>query len=609
MPKRKKRGKIIKVKPEDKLVSAKVDRLRPNLYRKYFSYKEIPRIGFDDKYISISPAEQFFISDTTFRDGQQARPPYTVEQIVNIYKLISRLSGPKGTIRYSEFFLYTEKDQKAVVECQKLKRKYPKITGWIRAKKEDFKLVKKMGLKETGILTSASDYHIFLKLKLDRKKAIKKYLDIVIKAIEEGIVPRCHFEDATRADIYGFCVPFAQELMKLREQSGLDVKIRICDTMGVGVPFPEASLPRSVPKLIRAFTKDANVPSHLLEWHGHNDFHKVLVNATTAWLYGCGTINCALLGFGERTGNTPLEAMVIEYISLTGDSEGMDTTAITDIAKYIEKETDTVIPGNFPLAGERFNATAAGIHYDGILKNEEVYNIFDTKKILNRPPSIIINDKSGAAGITYWVNSYLQRYGKGKIDKRHSGVTKIKTWIDEEYKRGRITNISDEEMELEVKKFFPEFFVSEFERLTKKAKELAHELIDEIAEDPDIKSLDPKRMANVLRRELKLNPFIKFAYVVDVNGTQLTPNVFQRGDASKYKKSFGIGTDFSDREWFNKALRAGDIYYSDFFISRFTNLLCITVSSPIKNSKGEIIAIVGIDLAYEYLAKISPNPV
>ena len=125
-------------------------------------------------------------------------------------------------------------------------------------------------------------------------------------------------EDVTRADIYGFCVPFAIELMKLREESGVDIKLRLCDTMGYGVPYPGAALPRSVPKLVRAMIDDAGVPGHLLEWHGHNDFHKVLVNSVTAWLYGCGAVNGALLGFGERTGNAPIEGMLIEYISLRG---------------------------------------------------------------------------------------------------------------------------------------------------------------------------------------------------------------------------------------------------------------------------------------------------
>ncbi|MDD5712060.1 MAG: histone-lysine N-methyltransferase, partial [Smithellaceae bacterium] len=207
----------------------------PNLQKDVFPYDEISRIDFDHRLIPISPADNIFITDTTFRDGQQARPPYTVQQIADIFSLMSRLGGPNGIIRQSEFFLYSAKDREAVTKCQELGLTYPEITGWIRATKEDIPLVKEAGLKETGILTSVSDYHIFLKLGKTRKQAMDAYLGVVKSILAAGIVPRCHFEDITRADIYGFCIPFAIELMKLRAESGIDIKISLCDTMGYGV--------------------------------------------------------------------------------------------------------------------------------------------------------------------------------------------------------------------------------------------------------------------------------------------------------------------------------------------------------------------------------------
>ena len=80
----------------------------PNLMRDVFPYEEVPKIDFDHLILPIDPAEDIFITDTTFRDGQQARPPYTAAQIEAIFDLLHRLSGPNGVIRASEFFLYTE---------------------------------------------------------------------------------------------------------------------------------------------------------------------------------------------------------------------------------------------------------------------------------------------------------------------------------------------------------------------------------------------------------------------------------------------------------------------------------------------------------------------
>ncbi len=232
----------------------------PNLMRDIFPYTEVARIDFDYKFVMPAPPKDMLLTDTTFRDGQQARPPYTVQQIVDIFDMLHRLSGPKGIVRQSEFFLYSDKDKEAVNRCRERGYTFPEITGWIRAHAKDLTLVKEMGLKETGILTSVSDYHIFLKLNWNRRKAMDEYLGIVKAALEMGIKPRCHLEDVTRADVYGFCVPFALELMKLRQESGIDIKLRLCDTMGYGVPYPGAALPRSVPKLVRAMIDDAGVP-------------------------------------------------------------------------------------------------------------------------------------------------------------------------------------------------------------------------------------------------------------------------------------------------------------------------------------------------------------
>ena len=102
----------------------------PNLQRDVFPYEEVCRIDFDHKFIPIDPADELWITDTTFRDGQQARPPYTVDQILKIFDFLSRLSGPRGVIRQTEFFLYSDRDKAAVRRCQERDVPYPEITGW-----------------------------------------------------------------------------------------------------------------------------------------------------------------------------------------------------------------------------------------------------------------------------------------------------------------------------------------------------------------------------------------------------------------------------------------------------------------------------------------------
>ena len=422
----------------------------PILYRDIYSYDTVPKIAFNHRRVPLGMPEEIWITDTTFRDGQQSIEPYTVEQIVELFKLMSRLGGPYGVIRQTEMFVYSRKDREALVKCQELGLQFPEITTWIRANREDFKLVKDLGIRETGILVSCSDYHIFKKLKMTRAQAMNQYLSAVSDAFEAGVMPRCHLEDITRADFYGFVVPFVNALMEMSRQAGIPVRIRACDTMGYGVPYPEVALPRSVPGIIYGLQHYSDVPSEMLEWHGHNDFYKAVANASTAWLYGASAVNCSLLGIGERTGNVPLEAMVMEYASLRGSLDGMDPTVITEIARYYKNEVGYRIPPMTPFVGRNFNVTKAGIHADGLLKDEEIYNIFDTNKILNRPASVMVSKTSGLAGIAYWINENYGLSEAERLDKRSPLVVAMKEWIDAEYENGRQTSLSVEELETKI---------------------------------------------------------------------------------------------------------------------------------------------------------------
>ena len=429
----------------------------PNLYRDIYPYDEIPVVAFNHRHVPLSMPSEIWITDTTFRDGQQSRAPYTADQIVDLYKMLNRLGGKKGIIRQSEFFVYTKKDKEAMLRCMDLGYEFPEITTWIRAKREDFELVRQLGIRETGILVSCSDYHIFKKLGLSRSQALDHYLSVVKRAFDAGIRPRCHLEDITRADYYGFVVPLVNALTELSREANIPVKIRMCDTMGYGVSHPGVALPRSVPGIVYGLRHYADVPSEMLEWHGHNDFYRGVSNATAAWLYGASAVNCSLLGIGERTGNIPLEAMVVEYASLMGTLDGMDTTVITEIAEYFKRELKYNIPPMTPFVGDNFNVTRAGIHADGLMKDTEIYNIFNTEKILNRPAEVAISNTSGLAGIAYWINKHFSLYGDDVVTKKDDIVIKVKEAIDHEYEDGRTTLMGDDELMQIINRIAPDF--------------------------------------------------------------------------------------------------------------------------------------------------------
>lgn len=416
----------------------------PAYLRDTFPYTLPPITWFEPEPVPLDPAPAIWITDTTFRDGQQSRAPYTPEQIAHLYGLLHRLGGPHGMIRQSEFFLYTRKDREAVERCQELGHPFPEITGWIRATPEDYQLVRAAGLRETGILTSISDYHIYKKLGSDRQTVLNSYLQVVDAALADGVIPRCHIEDSTRADAYHVVLPFVQALMERGRQAGIQVKLRFPDTLGAGVPHPNASLPRGIPRLTRLLRREAGVPSEALEFHGQNDLAAIIPNAVCAWLYGASANNGTLLGIGERSGNTPIEALVFWLISLTGELHGMDTTALTEIAAYY-RQIGEPVDQRLPVVGENAFVTRAGIHADGMIKDEEIYNPFDSTGLLGVAPGVGITDKSGAAGLLMWMQHHRPAEAAG-LAKRDPRLLALLDAVMRAYDDGRVTGLADSEV-------------------------------------------------------------------------------------------------------------------------------------------------------------------
>src|ERR1700683_1882946 len=106
-----------------------IDVAEPNLIREQFPYDAVPRIVFDGEFENPDPAPDFFITDTTSRDDQQARPPYPAGQIVAMFDMLHRLGGPNGVIRQTEFFLYSKTDREAVNRCLARGYEFAGVTG------------------------------------------------------------------------------------------------------------------------------------------------------------------------------------------------------------------------------------------------------------------------------------------------------------------------------------------------------------------------------------------------------------------------------------------------------------------------------------------------
>ena len=97
-----------------------IDVDEPNLHKDIFPYDEVSRVDFDHKMLPINPAEEMFITDTTFRDGQQARPPYTVQQIVEVFKLLSGWADPTASSASPSFSYTARRTGRPSTKCLEL---------------------------------------------------------------------------------------------------------------------------------------------------------------------------------------------------------------------------------------------------------------------------------------------------------------------------------------------------------------------------------------------------------------------------------------------------------------------------------------------------------
>jgi isopropylmalate/homocitrate/citramalate synthase len=418
-----------------------------NYFRDIFPF-DVPPIA---KY--QKPINKIWITDTTLRDGQQGWKTFSVEESLKIYEILSAMGGKKGVIKTTELFLYTKKDREVVRKIKGLGFEYPKPVGWIRSALKDAEMVVEEKLEESTVLCSISDYHIYSKFNMARSKVLEKYLETVEYLLKKGIIPKCTLEDTTRSDIRNVVVPFVRTLVRLSEKYKVPVKIKIADTLGVGLPFREVGLPRSIPVLVETIIQESGIDPENVEFHGHNDLFMVTANHLAAWLSGAALSNCTLFGIGERSGNCPLEAMLLEYSMIKGSSD-LNLKEITRAANLFS-EMNFYFPEHYPLVGSNAFRTKAGIHIDALLKNPEVYLPFDPIRVLGIWPKVTIDQYSGRASVVYWIRAYLNLDNDDDL-KRDPRVAEIHQAILKAYDEGRQTPFTDAEMLELMRKYFPE---------------------------------------------------------------------------------------------------------------------------------------------------------
>lgn len=427
------------------LPSPVADTPQPDLFTSTFPPDDFPRVVWEEGCCLPSLPPVAWTTETTHRDGQQGGLPLTTADGLAIYDLMGAFTGSSGAIRQAEFFVYRPADR-AMLEgaLERWRSGHPvEPTTWIRATRQDAALVAELGVRETGMLASASDYHTFYKFTPGgRAQAARTYLDAVQAVLDAGLRPRLHLEDATRAT-REFVLPFVEAVQEIAAPFGGEQapRFRVCDTMGLGLPLEGVAWPRSVPGMIRELVA-AGVPGERLEFHPHNDTHLVVANCLAAILAGCAAVNGTLLGKGERTGNAPLEGVLLHLLGLGLLPSQPDYPVLNDLADLYERLGQGV-PAKYPLYGRDAHRTRAGIHADGLNKFWPMYAPFDVPRLLGRPLALSLTKDSGLAGLIFLIKGHTGV----ELGKEHPGLNALHADLIAEFDAGRQTAIEWEEIE------------------------------------------------------------------------------------------------------------------------------------------------------------------
>lgn len=407
----------------------------------YKTYDDLPKV-------KLPKGQEVSISDSTIRDGAQM-PGIVLkaDHKFRIYEFLHQIG-----IEKLETFVYNERDRNAIKMMFDRGYESPEITGWARAVPADIDMVLDIeDIEETGILMSVSDAHILDKMGLPgREAAEEKYLNALQYAVDHGLRTRAHIEDMTRADNTHFVYPLIEKILEIDP----DCTIRLCDTIGFGVPFIDVDEPFGIPEMVKHLKEDLNAKN--IETHCHDDFGLAVANSIAGYWHGANWSNVTFLGIGERAGNAEMEKLLLFLSRRVEGFDKYNLECLAEFGKFMQTEIGIRIPRNKSVVGKNVFAHESGIHTAGVIKNPFTYEPYPPE-IVGGKRAFLIGDSSGIEVLRFKVQDTLNDLMGVQItvEKNDPRLRSIQSDIHELYdKEKRVSCISDEEIQAYVEKYF-----------------------------------------------------------------------------------------------------------------------------------------------------------
>lgn len=341
--------------------------------------------------------DRVIIFDTTLRDGEQS-PGATlnVEEKVEIAKQLSRLGVdiceagfPIASLGDFEAVRRIAEEVGPLVDGRKSGVPMT-IAGLARANREDiqraYDAVKAAPRHRIHTFLATSDIHLQHKLKIDREECIEQVITAV--SFARSLCDDVEFspEDAGRSDP-DFLVQVLTEAIKAGATT-----LNIPDTVGYTTPAEYGSLIK--------YLIDHTPGAETVVWstHCHNDLGMATANSLAGVLNGARQIEVTINGIGERAGNTSLEEVVMAMHTrpqVFDVETHIDTTQLMRTSHMVSTYTGMVVQANKAIVGANAFAHEAGIHQDGMLKNQQTYEIMRPEAVGLHASRLVLGKHSG----------------------------------------------------------------------------------------------------------------------------------------------------------------------------------------------------------------------
>jgi 2-isopropylmalate synthase len=338
------------------------------------------------------------IFDTTLRDGEQsAGAALSPDQKLDIARGLSRLGVD---IIEAGFPASSPSDREVVARIAaevgnervdgRPSGEPPMICGLARCNKLDIDTAwSSLQAAERPFIhtfLATSDIHMQHKLRMSRPEVLARVREMVGYA--RSLAPEVEFspEDAGRSE-----PAFLYAVLETAIEAGATC-INVPDTVGYNMPEEYGALIAGICGNVRG------IDGVVISTHCHNDLGLATANALAGVRAGARQVECTVNGIGERAGNTALEEVVMALHTrqaLYGLTTGIDTRQLTAMSRLVSACSGMVVQPNKAVVGANAFAHESGIHQDGMLKNEQTYEIMRPDTVGAGKSRLVLGRQSG----------------------------------------------------------------------------------------------------------------------------------------------------------------------------------------------------------------------